>query len=207
MGGSVSSGRTNDELVDNLVESLHIKSPNVEKVFRAVDRGLFYLPAYRDIAYRDLAWREGNIHISAPCIYSEVMEALQLNKSGLSFLNIGSGTGYLSTMVGCLLGTYGINHNIEIHKDVIEHAKQCISDFIKNSPHFDVFNFCMPKFIHGNFLNINITNDALLYDRIYVGTGVAQENIEFIKSLLKVNGIIVAPFNELVRQRVRAFLF
>jgi protein-L-isoaspartate O-methyltransferase len=103
MGGSVSAGRDNAELVDNLVDSGHIKSNQVERVFRDVDRGHFYLPSHRNTAYRDLAWRHGNLHMSAPCIYSEVMEALEI-KEGCSFLNVGSGTGYLSTMVGLLLG-------------------------------------------------------------------------------------------------------
>ncbi len=66
MGGSVSSGRTNDELVDNLCESSHIKTSQVERIFRAVDRAIYYLPSYKDVAYRDLAWRENKIHISAP---------------------------------------------------------------------------------------------------------------------------------------------
>lgn len=66
MGGSVSSGRTNDELVDNLCESSHIKTQKVEHVFRAVDRAIYYLPSHKDVAYRDLAWRQNNIHISAP---------------------------------------------------------------------------------------------------------------------------------------------
>lgn len=59
MGGTVSSGHNNDELVDNLIESGLIKTNLVERVFRAVDRGIFYLPKFKTFAYRDLAWREG----------------------------------------------------------------------------------------------------------------------------------------------------
>ena len=103
MGGAVSAGEDNDELIDNLVEADYIKSPYIEKVFRAVDRADYYLPDHRESAYKDLAWKHGNIHLSAPCIYSEVMESLQLEK-GMSFLNLGSGTGYLSTLVGLVIG-------------------------------------------------------------------------------------------------------
>ena len=46
------------------------------------------------------------MHLSAPCIYTKAMESLCL-ESGLSFLNIGSGTGYFSTMAGFLLGYNG----------------------------------------------------------------------------------------------------
>uniref|UniRef100_A0A8C5MS26 Protein-L-isoaspartate O-methyltransferase domain-containing protein 1 n=1 Tax=Leptobrachium leishanense TaxID=445787 RepID=A0A8C5MS26_9ANUR len=102
MGGAVSAGEDNDDLIDNLKEAQYIRTEKVEQAFRAIDRGEYYLEAYRDNAYKDLAWKHGNIHLSAPCIYSEVMEALQL-QPGLSFLNLGSGTGYLSTMVGLIL--------------------------------------------------------------------------------------------------------
>lgn len=61
MGGNVSSGQNNDELIDNLIESGLIKSNMVERVFRAVDRGIFYLPKFKHLAYRDLAWREGGL--------------------------------------------------------------------------------------------------------------------------------------------------
>lgn len=103
MGAAVSSGQNNDELVDNLMKSGYIRTRKVEKVFRAIDRADYVLPSHRERAYNDLAWKHGNIHLSAPCVYSEVMESLSL-EPGLSFLNLGSGTGYLSTMAGLMLG-------------------------------------------------------------------------------------------------------
>eukprot|EP00058_Branchiostoma_floridae_P011831 XP_002597319.1 hypothetical protein BRAFLDRAFT_203567 [Branchiostoma floridae] len=109
MGGAVSAGEDNEELVDNLKEADYIKTKKVEEVFRAIDRGDYYLEEHRDNAYKDLAWKHGNIHLSAPCIYSEVMESLKL-KPNLSFLNLGCGTGYLSTMVGLILGRYPVLH-------------------------------------------------------------------------------------------------
>lgn len=69
MGGAVSSGRDNNELVDNLVGSKYIRSREVELAFRALDRGDYMLPGERDRAYKDLAWRSGELHLSAPCIY------------------------------------------------------------------------------------------------------------------------------------------
>ena len=105
MGGAVSTGEDNNDLVDNLVEADYIKTPIVEKVFRAVDRADYYEPEHRDTAYKDLAWKHGHLHLSAPCIYSEVMESLML-EPGNSFLNLGSGTGYLSTMAGLIIGKW-----------------------------------------------------------------------------------------------------
>ncbi|KAM7282622.1 protein-L-isoaspartate O-methyltransferase domain-containing protein 1 isoform X1 [Ixodes scapularis] len=105
MGGAVSAGEDNDELIDNLVEADYIKSPLVERVFRAVDRADYYADGCKENAYRDLAWKQGNLHLSAPCIYSEVLESLLL-EPGLSFLNLGSGTGYLSTVAGLILGEW-----------------------------------------------------------------------------------------------------
>lgn len=69
MGGAVSAGRDNNDLVDNLVESNYIKTDFVERVFRAVDRADYFLPASRHSAYKDIAWKCGSFHLSAPCIY------------------------------------------------------------------------------------------------------------------------------------------
>ncbi|XP_023696929.1 protein-L-isoaspartate O-methyltransferase domain-containing protein 2-like isoform X1 [Paramormyrops kingsleyae] len=193
MGGAVSAGEDNDELIDNLKEAHYIRSDLVEQAFRALDRADYYLEEFRDNAYKDLAWRHGNIHLSAPCIYSEVMEALDL-QPGLSFLNLGSGTGYLSTMVGLILGPFGVNHGVELHADVIDYAYKKLDFFIKTSDSFDKFEFCEPSFVVGNCLEI-IPN-CRQYDRVYCGAGVQREHENFMKNLLKVGGILVLPLEE-----------
>ncbi|XP_029973983.1 protein-L-isoaspartate O-methyltransferase domain-containing protein 2 [Salarias fasciatus] len=193
MGGAVSAGEDNDDLVDNLKEAYYIRSDLVERAFRAIDRADYYLDDYRDNAYKDLAWRHGNIHLSAPCIYSEVMEALDLHP-GLSFLNLGSGTGYLSTMVGLILGPFGVNHGIELHADVIEYAYQKLDSFIKTSDSFDKFEFCEPSFVVGNCLEI--PPESRQYDRVYCGAGVQKDHEDYMKNLLKVGGILVMPLEE-----------
>ncbi|XP_040315922.1 protein-L-isoaspartate O-methyltransferase domain-containing protein 2 isoform X3 [Herpailurus yagouaroundi] len=193
MGGAVSAGEDNDELIDNLKEAQYIRTELVEQAFRAVDRADYYLEEFKENAYKDLAWKHGNIHLSAPCIYSEVMEALDL-QPGLSFLNLGSGTGYLSSMVGLILGPFGVNHGVELHSDVIEYAKQKLDFFIRTSDSFDKFDFCEPSFVIGNCLEIS--PDCSQYDRVYCGAGVQKEHEEYMKSLLKVGGILVMPLEE-----------
>ncbi|XP_037335493.2 protein-L-isoaspartate O-methyltransferase domain-containing protein 2-like [Pungitius pungitius] len=194
MGGAVSAGEDNDDLIDNLKEAYYIRSDLVERAFRAIDRADYYLEEYRDNAYKDLAWRHGKIHLSAPCIYSEVMEALDLHP-GLSFLNLGSGTGYLSTLVGLILGPFGVNHGIELHADVIDYAYQKLDSFIKTSDSFDKFEFCEPSFAAGNCLEIP-SSESRQYDRVYCGAGVQKEHEDYMKNLLKLGGVLVMPLEE-----------
>lgn len=81
------------------------------------------------------------------------MEGLEL-RPGLSFLNIGSGTGYLSSLVGLILGTSGISHGVEVHPAVVEYATKKIGQFIENSPTLDEFDFCEPKYYHGKYISL-----------------------------------------------------
>ncbi|XP_061908775.1 protein-L-isoaspartate O-methyltransferase domain-containing protein 2-like [Entelurus aequoreus] len=193
MGGAVSAGEDNDDLIDNLKEAYYIRSDLVERAFRAIDRADYYLDEYRENAYKDLAWRHGNIHLSAPCIYSEVMEALDL-RPRLSFLNLGSGTGYLSTMVGLILGPFGVNHGVELHADVIDYAYQKLHSFITTSDTFDKFEFCEPSFVLGNCLEI--PPESRQYDRVYCGAGVQKDHEDYMKNLIKVGGVLVMPLEE-----------
>nr|XP_014344440.1 PREDICTED: protein-L-isoaspartate O-methyltransferase domain-containing protein 1 [Latimeria chalumnae] len=186
MGGAVSAGEDNDDLIDNLKEAQYIRTERVEQAFRAIDRGDYYLEGFRDNAYKDLAWKHGNIHLSAPCIYSEVMEALKL-QPGLSFLNLGSGTGYLSTMVGLILG------NSVLILCIL--YIQCNINFLL---FYYRFEFCEPSFVVGNCLDI--CSDSHQYDRIYCGAGVQKDHENYMKILLKVGGILVMPVEDQLTQ-------
>ncbi|KAL3869480.1 hypothetical protein ACJMK2_042157 [Sinanodonta woodiana] len=197
MGGAVSTGEDNDDLVDNLLSAEYIKTPLIEKVFRAVDRADYYLPEQRNSAYKDLAWKHNHLHLSAPCIYSEVMETLQL-EPGLSFLNLGSGTGYLSTMVGLILGPYGVNHGIELHLDVVEYAHERLEEFKKRSAAMDDFEFCEPQFVVGNCLQLG--PGCRLYDRVYLGAACPPEYENYMKNLLNIGGVLVMPLNDKLTQ-------
>ncbi|EFN82098.1 protein-L-isoaspartate O-methyltransferase domain-containing protein 1 [Harpegnathos saltator] len=192
MGGAVSSGQDNDELVDNLIESGYIKTKKVEQVFRAVDRADYVLSSHKDSAYKDLAWKHGNIHLSAPCVYSEVMEGLSL-EPGLSFLNLGSGTGYLSTMAGLLLKQHGTNHGIELHEDCLKYAYDRLEEFKQKSLALNEFDFCEPLFIQGNCLSII---PGRQYDRVYCGAACPESHEAFIKQFVRVGGILVMPYRD-----------
>lgn len=189
----MSSGRDNNELIDNLMGGNYIRTRTVERVFRSLDRADYMTPETRDQAYKDIAWRNGPLHMSAPCIYSEVMEGLEL-RPGLSFLNIGSGTGYLSTLVGLIIGSGGISHGVEVHPMVVEYANKKISQFIENSPTLDEFDFCEPKFYHGNGLCLAPLQAP--YDRVYCGAGCPDEYQNYFKQLIKVGGVLVMPLND-----------
>ncbi|CAK1552694.1 unnamed protein product [Leptosia nina] len=199
MGGAVSSGRDNNELIDNLMTENYIRTRTVEKVFRALDRADYMTPDARDQAYKDLAWRNGLLHLSAPCIYCEVMEGLELTP-GLSFLNIGSGTGYLSTLVGLILGSSGISHGVELQPSTVEYAMMKLRQFIECSPILDDLDFCEPKFFTGNGLTLAPLQCG--YDRVYCGAGCPEEYESYFKNLIKVGGILVMPINDTL-QRVK----
>jgi protein-L-isoaspartate O-methyltransferase len=111
--------------------------------------------------------------------------------SSLSFLNIGSGTGYLSSIVGHILGPTGICYGVEIHKGAVEH---CLASMDRLKAHREL-DLPHMEFIHGNGLQIDVTTGESLigYDRIYVGASVERASLNQLASLLRPGGILVAP--------------
>lgn len=157
----------------------------------------------RENAYKDSAWKSetgepGFLHISAPCIYASVLENLDLRK-GMSFLNIGSGTGYLSAMVGFILGKTGTNHGVELYENIVEFAIERIVE-MQNSKEASAFEWCIPTFFVGNAFQIKTEN---LYDRIYCGALVPESHRAYFCSFLKIGGVLIMPYGHALHRIVR----
>ncbi|VVC25760.1 Protein-L-isoaspartate(D-aspartate) O-methyltransferase,S-adenosyl-L-methionine-dependent [Cinara cedri] len=121
-----SSGRTNIELVDNLLAHKIIKSNKVEKVMKAVDRGNYI----STLPYSDSPQSIGyGVTISAPHMHAY---ALELLKDHLVFqeraLDIGSGSGYLTACMAIMIGengkAVGIDHIPELVEKSIQNVRQ-----------------------------------------------------------------------------------
>lgn len=129
-------------------------------------------------------------------MYATVLRSLDL-KPGLSFLNIGSGSGYLSCLASCFLGKYGINHGVEICKELVEFSKSSIDQWLTKqfpgSKSFDLISI-----VQGNCFDIDLkhSSNSCRYDRIYVGAACPVNNKEFFFHLLSEGGILVLPILE-----------
>ena len=72
----------------------------------------YNIQGQESMAHSDQPLKDGNVHISAPHIYGSAMEALDLHpNSSTSFLNIGSGTGYISCIAAQILGPNSLNYS------------------------------------------------------------------------------------------------
>nr|CAD2189369.1 unnamed protein product [Meloidogyne enterolobii] len=154
--------------------------------------------------YKDSAWKSdlglpGFLHISAPCIYANVLEHLDL-QTGQSFLNIGSGTGYLSTMAGFFLEENGINHGVELYENVADYAAERISLF-QSSPEACAFEWCSPTYLVGNAFQLEQNTNK--YDRIYCGALVPESHRAYFCSFLKEEGILVMPYGHSLQRVIR----
>lgn len=202
-----SSGTNNAEMVDKLKRYGVISNDHVEGGFRRVDRKFFVPRGSENIAHSDQPLKEGNIHISAPHIYGSAIEALDLvPNSSTSFLNIGSGTGYISCIVAEILGPNSLNYGVELHDDVIHHCKASIAKWKSNvveengpisTIHF-MDNTADIKIIKGNGLNIIESKGESVagFDRIYIGAAVDKQALANITKLLSPGGILVGPVDD-----------
>lgn len=187
-GGEEAS--SNEAMVQELERSGVLKTTACSAAFRAVDRRHFWVEGGR-LAYTDAPLRHGRLHQSAPHIYARALEALMPLGPGLSFLNVGSGTGYFSSVVHELTGDAGINDGVELWPEPIAHAKERCRMIGKRSI----------EFTQGSAYQLD-PNMSMRYDRIYIGACVGAQG-RYLYGLLEVGGILVGPFQVGSTQHLR----
>ena len=117
-------------------------------------------------------------------------------RPGLRFLHVGSGTGYFASIVGVMLQGTGSNHGVELRDELVTFARGATARYAEK------LGVAMPtQFIRGNALALDDAATHGTYDRVYVGAGCGDERTKgYMVGLLKVNGILVGPFeNELLK--------
>lgn len=112
------------------------------------------------------------------------MDALDLRR-GHSFLNVGSGTGYLSTIVASLIGPYAIHHGVELRGQVVKIARQLLRE---RGLHSIQFHNC-------SIFSVD-ASASIQFDRIWVGAGATAEDLSRVVSMLRVGGVVVGPFED-----------
>lgn len=207
--------------MDSLCRRERLLSKVVERAFRSVDRAKFVEFEDREnVNYVDEPYRNtrSNLHISAPHIYVTAAQALDL-EPGLSFLNIGSGSGYFSAVVSTILGSNAISHGIELRENFVTFSKRATQTFL-DSPVSDETeeeeeeeevdrkrrrrtssssssqsSVCAETiFFQGDIFKLDIDRN-IKYDRIYVGAEAPRSSLLHFCKLLNPNGVLVGPFD------------
>jgi protein-L-isoaspartate(D-aspartate) O-methyltransferase len=167
------------ELVDAMISSNVLQSPQIIDAFRAVDRKYFVPDSWKDETYIDNALPIGNGQtISQPSTVAFMLEKLAPQK-GDKLLDIGSGSGWTTALLSHIVGEEGSVTGLERVSDLVEQGQ-------KNLSHFD--------FAHGH---IKQADEKLgmpdeQFDRILVSAA-ADDIPEELFSQLKVGGTLVIP--------------
>eukprot|EP00299_Pterocystis_sp_00344_P007070 c2106_g1_i1.p1 GENE.c2106_g1_i1~~c2106_g1_i1.p1 ORF type:complete len:240 (+),score=53.50 c2106_g1_i1:38-721(+) len=126
------SGRTNTELVKNLVKAKIITSPRVEQAMLQVDRADFCpVEPYQDSPQR-IGW---NATISAPHMHAHALQLLSdCLKPGARVLDVGSGSGFLTIAMALMVTetgfVVGVDHVPELVQLSVQNARKSFSQLL-----------------------------------------------------------------------------
>jgi protein-L-isoaspartate(D-aspartate) O-methyltransferase len=110
-------------------ESGVLKSEPLEKAFSEIDRRDFVLPDYKPEAYEDYALPIGHgATISQPTTVAFMLELLDVQE-GADVLDVGSGSGYTTALLGILVGEKGNVLGIDLVPELVRMARESISSY------------------------------------------------------------------------------
>ena len=167
------------DLTDYLIDSRALKSPEIIEVFETVDRKDFVAPENVKYAYYDGALPIGyNQTISQPTTVGIMFELLQ-PKKGQKILDIGSGSGWTTAMLGYIVGREGSVIGLELVPELVAFGQQNLSKY--DFPQAQIQQA-------GDSLGL----PGQLFDRILVSAAANRIPAELVDQL-KLGGRMVIP--------------
>lgn len=179
------SKEQNEYMVDYLVQAGYLRTPNIIKAFKKVDRENFVPLDHKQSAYDDTPLHIGlGQTISAPSMVAIMTEALQ-PKLGEKILEIGAGSGYQAALLSECVGSKGKIYTIERLEGVAEIAQGNLTKY-KN----------VKVIVRDGTLGYK---EKAPFNKIIVTCGAPKVPKPLVEQL-KVNGILAIPIGDRLYQ-------
>jgi len=170
-----------EQLINELVAHGYLKTPEIISAFRKIDRTDFVPEELKLEATANTPLPIGyGQTISQPLTVAFMLELLK-PKKGNKILDVGSGSGWQSSLLACIVGTNGKVFAIERIPELSELGRE-------NS---QKYNFENLEFITGD--GSKGYEKEALYDRIIVAASAFSKIPEELKKQLKIGGRLVIP--------------
>ena len=177
-------GPTKEELLNELIKGGYLKTPRLVEAFREIDR-LDFVPkelAHEACGNYPLPIGYGQT-ISQPLTVAFMLELLE-PKAGEKILDVGSGSGWTTALLACVVGEKGRVFAVERIEGLCRFGEA-------NVRKYNFVEKGIVKFLCGDGSR-GLPEDAP-FDKILAGAAALDDVPEEWKKQLKVHGRIVAP--------------